>query len=41
VPNVPLVQKSFWMHPMVPLCDVAQVVARFGPSGDSAILDIR
>jgi hypothetical protein len=28
VPNVPLAQKSFWTHQMVPLGDKAQVDAR-------------
>ena len=31
--------KSFWLHPMVPLGDKAQVEARFGPFGNSANLD--
>ena len=30
-----------WTHLMVPLGDVAQVEARFGPFGDSAYLDTR
>ena len=30
-----------WTHLMVPLGDVAQVEARFGPFGDSAYLDAR
>ena len=30
--------KSFWTHPMVLLGDEAQVLARFGPLGDSVIL---
>ena len=38
-PNVPLAQKSFWTHPMVPLAYEAQVDARFGPFGDSANVD--
>ena len=33
--------KTFWMHPMVLLCDEAQVEARFGLFGDSANLDAR
>ena len=37
--NVPLAQKSFWMHLMVALGDEAQLEARFGPFGDSANLD--
>ena len=40
-PNVPSTQKSFWMHPMVPLGDEAQVEARFGLFGESANLDAR
>ena len=39
--DVPLGQKLFWTHPTVPLGDVAQVEARFGPFGDSANLDVR
>ena len=35
-----MAQKSFWTHPMVLLCDEAQVEARFGPFGDSASLDV-
>ena len=38
-PNIPLAQKSFWMHPMVLLGEGAQVEARFGLFGDSANLD--
>ena len=30
-----------WTHLMVPLGDMAQVEARFGPFGDSACLDAR
>ena len=30
-----------WTHLMVPLGDVAQVEAHFGPFGDSAYLDAR
>ena len=41
VRNVPLAQKSFWMHLMVPLGDEAQVEACFGPFGDRANLDAR
>ena len=33
--------KSFWMHPMVPLGDEAQVEVPFSPFGDSANLDAR
>ena len=33
--------KSFWLHPMVPLGDKAQVEAHFGTFGDSANLDAR
>ena len=40
-PNVPSAQKSFWMHPIVPLGDEAQVEARFSPFGHSANLDAR
>ena len=39
--DIPQAQKSFWMHPMVPLGDEAQVEARFGPFEDSANLDAR
>ena len=39
--DVQLGQKSFWMHPMVPLGDVAQVEARLGPFEDCANLDTR
>ena len=38
VPNVPLAQKSFWMHPMLHLGDEAQVVPHFSSFGDSVIL---
>jgi hypothetical protein len=38
-PNVPLAQKSFWMHPMILLGDEAQVEACLSPFGDSANLD--
>ena len=34
--RIPLAQKSFWTHSMVPLGDEAQVEARFAPLGDSA-----
>ena len=34
--NVLKAYKSFWMHPMVPLRDEAQVEAHFDPFGDSA-----
>ena len=33
--------KIILMHPMVPLCDEAQVEARFGTFGDSANFDAR
>ena len=39
--DVPLAQKSFWMHPLVLLGDEAQVKAHFSPFGDSANLDAR
>ena len=39
--DIPLAQKSFWMHPMVPLGDEALVEARFGMFGDSANFDGR
>ena len=35
VPNVPLAQKSFWMHAMELLGDMGYVESRFGPFGDS------
>ena len=35
-----MAQKSFWTHLMVPLGDLGQVEARFGPFGDSANLDV-
>ena len=38
-PNVPLAQKSFWTHPIIPLGDGAQVDGCFGPFGHSANLD--
>jgi hypothetical protein len=41
VPNIPMAQKSFLMHPMVLLGDEAQVEARFRLFGDSANLDTR
>jgi hypothetical protein len=34
-------QKSFWMHLIILLGDVAHVEVRFGPFGDSAHLDTR
>jgi hypothetical protein len=40
-PNIPLVQKSFWTHPMVLLGHEAQVEACFGPVGDSTNIDAR
>ena len=39
--DIPLAQKSFWMHTMVPLGDEAQVEACFGTFGDSANFDGR
>ena len=39
--DIPLAQKSFWMHPAVPLGDEAQVEARFGTFGDSANFEAR
>ena len=39
--DIPLAQKSFWMHTMVPLGDEAQVEACFGTFGDSANFDAR
>jgi hypothetical protein len=41
VPNEPSGQKSFWTHLMVLLGDEVQVVAHFGPFGDSGNLDAR
>jgi len=41
VPNVPLAQKSFWMHLMVLLGDVDQAGARLNPFGDSVNLAAR
>ena len=38
MPNVPEAQKFFWTHPLVHLGDEAQVVAHFGPFGDSVTL---
>ena len=38
-PNVPSAQKAFWMHPMEPQGDEAQVEARFGPFEDRANLE--
>ena len=40
-PNIPSAQKSFWTYPMEHLGDEAQVVAYFGPFGDSANVDAR
>ena len=34
-----MAQKLFWTHQMVLLSEEAQVEARLGPFGDSAILD--
>ena len=39
--NMPLAQKSFWMHLMVLLGDEAPVEAYFGPFGDSCNLNAR
>ena len=39
--DIPLAQKSFWTHPMVPLGDRAQAEARFGSFGNGANLDAR
>ena len=39
--DIPLAQKLFWMHMMVPLGDEAQVEACFGTFGDSANFDAR
>ena len=39
--DVPLAQKSFWTHSMVPIGDEAQPEACFGPFGHSANLDTR
>ena len=39
--DIPLAQKLFWMHTMVPLGDEAQVEACFGTFGDSANFDAR
>ena len=39
--DIPYAHKSFWMHPMVPLGDEAQVEALFRPFGDKANLDAR
>jgi hypothetical protein len=36
-----IAQKSFWTHPMILLAYEAQLDARFGLFGDSAILDTR
>ena len=41
VPNVPLAQKSFWMHLMVLLGDVDQAEARLNLFGDSVNLGTR
>ena len=38
MPNVPVAQKSFWTHSMVPLGEEAQVEARFGLSDIVLIL---
>ena len=39
--DIPLAQKSFWTHLMVPLGDEVQVEARFRPFGDNVNLDAR
>jgi hypothetical protein len=39
--NVPLAQRSFWIHPIILLGDEAQVEAPFSPFGDSANLEAR
>ena len=39
--DIPWAQKSFKMHPMVPLGDKAHVEAHFGPLGNGANLDAR
>ena len=41
VPNVPLAQKSFWIHLMVLLGDVDQAETRLNPFGDSVNLGTR
>jgi hypothetical protein len=41
VPNVPLAQKSLWMHLVILLGDEARVKAEFGPFGGSANPDAR
>jgi hypothetical protein len=41
VPNLPLAQKLFWMHPIVLLRDEAQVEAHYGLFEDSANVDAR
>jgi hypothetical protein len=40
-PNVPLAQKSFWVHPMILLGDVGLVESRFVPFGDSVSVSAR
>jgi hypothetical protein len=40
-PNVPWARKSFWVHPMVLLGDVAQVQSRYGPIRNSDNLDAK
>jgi hypothetical protein len=40
-PNVPQVQKSFWMHLLELLDDVDHVESRFGPFGDSVCVGAR
>jgi hypothetical protein len=39
--NIPLAQKSFWMHPTIFQGDEARVEACLSPFGDSANLDVR
>jgi hypothetical protein len=40
-PNVTLALKSFWMHPMTPPGDEAQLEACMSPFQDSANLDAK
>jgi hypothetical protein len=39
VPNIPLAQKSFWMHPIKLLRDMGHIEACFGLFGDSVVLE--
>jgi hypothetical protein len=41
VSNVPLAQKSFWIHWMELLGDVGHVESYFGPFGDGASVGAR